>query len=156
MPPTEKRGRVHTSTVTLSVCGDQKPKDSPYLLRDEKYFKIEAFKSSGPGGQHRNKVCSGIKCIHLPTGIKEERTSKSQHRNKKEARIAVELKLDRLYKGVYSLKEAQSRKEQRGSGQRGDKIRTYRLQDNRIVDHRSGKKTTWEKAKKGGLSVFWG
>lgn len=128
---------------------------SPYLLLEENHFRFEFFKGSGPGGQHRNKVCTGVKCIHLPTGVKEERTSKSQHRNKKEARGAVEKTLDRLYRGEYSMQEAESRREQRGSGQRGDKIRTYRLQDNRVVDHRSNKKTTWEKAKKGGLSIFW-
>ncbi len=81
--------------------------------------------------------------------------SKSQHRNRKDAKIAVIARLDQLYAKTCSGVEARARAEQRGSGQRGDKIRTYRLQDNRVIDHRTGQKTTWEKLQKGALVKFW-
>lgn len=96
---------------------------------------------SGAGGQHRNKTSSAVIAVHRPTGervrIENER---SQHKNKASAIAILEARLRERAEGAASEKENRSRKKQVGSGMRGDKIRTYRVRDDRGTDHRTGKK----------------
>ena len=157
MPPTEKRGRVHTSTVTVSVLDPDSSKNtsSLYRQRDDQCFKFEVFKSSGPGGQSRNKVSSGIKCWHLPTGLKQERTGKNQHQNRRDAYSAVINMLDNLISEEAKSNEDLDRATQIGSGMRGDKRRTYRMQDDIVVDHITGKKAKASKVFKGCMNLLW-
>jgi peptide chain release factor 1 len=156
VPPTESRGRVHTSTITVAVIDDNVDVDVKYLQRGDEHFKFEPFKSSGAGGQHRNKTESGIKCIHLPTGVKQERTSKNQHQNRRDAKRAVIEELDRLMRAEKSETLSSTRKDQVGSGMRGDKIRTYRSQDDVATDHITGKKTKFKALmKSGNFTKLW-
>lgn len=138
VPPTERRGRVHTSTVTVAVM---KPRDSGPTTLKLSEVDIVATRGTGPGGQHRNTTNSCIVATHRKTGLKARVDMRSQHQSKALALQILEAKLNALETGAASSDENRSRQAQIGSGMRGDKIRTYRTQDDRVTDHRTGR--TW-------------
>ncbi len=151
VPPTEKRGRVHTSTVTIAVL---ELLHASYTLK-EGDIEIFTTKDSGPGGQHRNKTESCVILRHIPTGIEAKASTKSQHRNKLLAREVLEARVFSLLKTQDKSIIDRQRKNQVGSGMRGDKIRTYRQKDNICSDHRSGKKTSLSLILEGKLELLW-
>jgi len=155
IPPTERRGRVHTSTVTVAVLDDSYAADSKYMQREDHHYRFELFKSTGCGGQKKNKTLSAIKCIHLPTGIKQERDSRSQSKNKIEARMAVDKLLDEMMTGEQQLNQNNVRSGMVGSGMRGDKIRTYRFQEDLIINHATDKKFNLKQIFRGNFDKFW-
>lgn len=138
IPPTEKRGRVQTSTVTIAVMASDSGGGVTLNPAD---VEIVATRGSGPGGQNRNKVSSCIVATHRPTGLQVRiDTERSQHRNKS---IALETLAARLTEAERARRGAQddaSRRGQVGSGMRGDKVRTYRTQDDQVTDHRTGQR----------------
>lgn len=134
MPPTERNGRVHTSTVTVVVTEAAAEKEWKLNEKDLVTF---VTKDSGPGGQHRNKTESCIVMRHVPTGIEAKAASKSQHANRKMARLVLESRVRALLEGRRMDKQAGERNAKRGSGMRGDKIRTYRVRDNIATDDRT-------------------
>lgn len=136
-PPTEKRGRVHTSTVTVAVMDPDKPVGKALNLSD---VEITTTRDSGPGGQNRNKVESCVVAVHRPTGIRVKIAAKSQHRNRALALQVLAGRLYELEREKQHSSRAADRKEQVGSGMRGDKVRTYRTQDDQVVDHRTGQR----------------
>lgn len=152
VPPTERKGRVHTSTVTVAVFEVQA--ENQWTLRDADILTF-AKKGSGPGGQHRNKTESCIVMRHLPTGIEATASEKSQHQNRRTARAELEARVAAKLQGDRETKVSQDRRAQRGSGQRGDKIRTYRLQDDIASDHRSGKKAPASRVSNGQLDLMF-
>ncbi len=136
VPPTERSGRVHTSTVTVVVMPIAA--SQAYRLRDQDLH-IETMRGQGAGGQHRNVTDSAVRMRHLPTGLEVKIcVERSQHRNRDVARELLEARVALLLSGVSQAKIDQERRELAGSGQRGDKIRTIRVRDNQVVDHRSG------------------
>lgn len=152
IPPTEKRGRRQTSTVTVAVL--QLKEKSNYKLNYNE-LKFEAKRGTGAGGQHKNVTESAIKVTHIPTGITAEcQDERSQHRNKKTALEILSARLEKREKLQKQSKENNQRKNQIGMGQRGDKIRTYRFQDDRAIDHRTGKKIRLEDVLMGRLDLF--
>ena len=151
VPPTEKRGRVHTSTVTIAVL---ELLHASYTLKDDD-IEIFTTKDSGPGGQHRNKTESCVIMRHKPTGIEAKASTKSQHRNKVLAREVLEARVTALFKSQEKSKIDLNRKCQVGSGMRGDKIRTYREKDNIVSDHKTGKKTSLLSILEGRLELLW-
>jgi peptide chain release factor 1 len=114
---------------------------------------IEIFttRDSGPGGQHRNKTESCVVMRHKPTGIQAKAATKSQHRNKVLARQVLEARVSARFAAIDGEKDARNRREQVGSGMRGDKIRTYRVRDDQVTDHRSGAKASLKTVLDGGL-----
>jgi len=133
IPPTEKRGRVHTSTITVSclpVASEAQVRVSPGDIE------WKACRGTGAGGQHRNTTDSAVQLKHKPTGIMVRcENERSQHQNK---RLAMELLRSKLLERAQSKqkdKRRATRKRQVGSGMRGDKRRTIRLQANQVVDH---------------------
>lgn len=148
IPPTERRGRVHTSTVTVAVF-EVRP-ETEWTLKESD---IEVFttKDSGPGGQHRNKTESCVVMRHRPTGIEAKASAKSQHQNRKTARAMLEARVRALAESQASALLAHHRKAQVGSGMRADKIRTYREQDDLVIDHRTGAKVRLSKVRAGDL-----
>ena len=145
VPPTEKRGRVHTSTVTVAVL-DEESHDYSVDLNDIEYI---LTRGSGPGGQHRNKVESCVIAIHKPTGLSVKIDARNQHRNKKLATSILIERISERQSHNASIKRGIARAQQVGSGMRGDKRRTYRSQDDSVVDHITGKRWKLSKWLKG-------
>ena len=137
VPPTERKGRVHTSTVTVAAFVVTEKQEWKLHENDIKTF---TTKGTGPGGQHRNKVESCVVMRHLPTGIEATASTKSQFMNKQIARAMLETRVREKDIERERGAMAAQRKQQVGSGMRGDKIRTYRQQDDIVTDHITGKK----------------
>jgi peptide chain release factor 1 len=137
VPPTEKRGRVQTSTVTVAVIDADA---APNTRIDPSDVEISVSRGSGPGGQHRNKTESCVTATHRPTGISVRIDMRSQHQSRAMAlRILAERVEERLAAANHVARERE-RKKQVGTGMRGDKVRTYRTQDDQVTDHRTGQK----------------
>ena len=154
IPPTERKGRVHTSTVTVAVienCEQTHGKDS--LLASE--FRVEWFSGTGSGGQHRNKHQNSCRLIHIPSG----NVATAQCRSRTESyRLAKQVLLTQLECNDRMAQKSivcANRKAQVGSGMRGDKIRTYRFQDDIVKDDRTGKSASTTKVLKGYFDLLW-
>lgn len=153
MPPTERRGRVHTSTVTVAVF-EIVPEERWTLKESD----IETFttRDTGPGGQHRNTTDSCVVMRHRPTGIEAKAAAKSQFQNRKTARAMLEARVRAVMDERSNRDRAQDRRRQLGSGMRGDKIKTYRQQDDQVTDHRTGLKARLAKVRDGHLEALSG
>lgn len=152
--PTDKRGRVHTSTVTIAVLPDQNLQ-TPVLQESD--IEWQFMRGSGKGGQNRNKLETACRATHVPTGIVvrcEGERKREQNRN--QARDMIQAKLKSMSIDSRVSKEEQLRASQVGSGMRGDKIRTIRCQDDIVTCHITGRKTTWKKYKRGDWSQLLG
>lgn len=152
VPPTEKKGRIHTSTVTVAVFENKE--NEVYELRTND-ITVRTTKDSGAGGQHRNKTESCVVMRHDPTGITVKAAKKSQHQNRKNARIELEKRVLTLQEQITAAKHSSLRKEQVGSGMRGDKIRTYREKDNTVINHLNNSKARYSDIMSGDLEKLW-
>ena len=133
VPATETQGRIHTSAATVAVLPEAE--DVEIDIRPED-VRIDTMRASGAGGQHVNKTDSAVRMLHLPTGIMVVSAEKSQHRNRE---IAMKVLRSRIYEAQrQKLDDERSlaRKEQVGSGDRSQRIRTYNYPQGRVTDHR--------------------
>jgi len=138
VPPTEKRGRVHTSTVTVAVLDEPTEVELPTLSPHE--LEISTCRASGSGGQHLQKTDSSVQVRHIPTGlIVRCETERSQSYNRETALAILRARLHELQMGRAHAERADERRRQIGSGQRGDKRRTVAVQRDSVVDHVSGR-----------------
>ncbi len=134
VPKTEASGRIHTSTVTVAVLPEA---DEIDLRIDPKDLKIEAFGSSGPGGQNVNRNYTAIRVTHRPSGMVVScQDEKSQHRNKEKALRVLRSRLMEVARNEQQARIARDRRSQVGTGERSEKIRTYNFPQSRVTDHR--------------------
>lgn len=146
VPPSERRGRVHTSTVTVAVF--EALPEARFTL-DERDIEVFTARASGPGGQHVAKTDSCVVMRHRPTGIEAKSAARDQHANRRMARLVLEVRVRAHFEAAARRTIDQRRREMLGTGMRGDKIRTYRETDDRVTDHRSGRKLSLRKVKSG-------
>lgn len=155
IPPGEKRGRVHSSTVTVSVLDQSRPNTLQAQEFPEHDFQITFFSGTGPGGQNRNKVQASARITHLPSGLVRSAQTRSRKNSVALAMSALREDLLKLYEGTHQATQNGTRKDQVGSGMRGDKRRTYRFQENVVHDHMTGKRTDLRRAMTGQFENLW-
>ena len=136
VPETEAQGRIQTSTATVAVLPEAE--EVEVQIRPDE-IKIESCKSSGAGGQHINKTESAVRLTHLPTGIVIEcQEERSQFKNKDKALKLLRSRLFDMKEKEQSDKISSERKNQVGTGDRSERIRTYNYPQGRVTDHRIG------------------
>lgn len=155
IPPGERRGRVHSSTVTVAILDPSRPSPLPYRQRQEKDFQVSFFSGTGPGGQNRNKVQASARLLHLPTGLVRTAQTRSRENSVRLAKEALLADLDRAMEQALSQAQRQDRLAQMGTGERGDKRRTYRFQDDQVLDHRTGQRSRASRVMQGFLEPLW-
>ena len=139
VPATETQGRIHTSTCTVAVLPE--PEDVDVTIDWNKDVTEHITTAQGPGGQNVNKVATAVHLVHEPTGIEVRmQESKSQLANREKARRLLLARVYELERARAAHERDEARRDQIGTGQRSEKIRVYRYQDNIVSDQRLGEK----------------
>lgn len=155
IPPTEKKNRTHTSTVTVAVMRSDIQVDPRFDMIGSDHFRVEWFSGSGAGGQHRNKHANSCRVIHIPTGIVEARQSRSRESNLTQATEAILETLKKQKAALIHGVAAEDKKSKLGSGMRGDKLITIQFQNDKVTHHGTGKTCRVKDFMNGKMNLLW-
>lgn len=142
---------MHTSTVTVAIIDES----TSTIKVSDADLKIEWYSGTGAGGQHRNRHQNSCRITHIPTGIVATAQCRSRENSLAEAKSAIVERVDKIHKDAYTKEVALDRKAQVGTGMRGDKIRTYRFQDDRVHDHITGRSAKCSAVLRGNFDTLW-
>ncbi|MBI2624392.1 PCRF domain-containing protein [Candidatus Parcubacteria bacterium] len=144
IPATEKSGRIHTSTATVAVLPHAKPQDLEIRPQD---IRVDVYRASGPGGQYVNRRESAVRLTHLATGtVVTSQEGRTQLQNKDNAMKVLRARLLYNQRREENNTVGAKRREQIGTAERAEKIRTYNLPQDRVTDHRA--KKSWHDAER--------
>jgi peptide chain release factor 1 len=152
IPPTEKNDRIQTSFITVAIMTSEEESEFKLNLND---ISITYTRSSGPGGQNVNKVSSCVQMTHIPTGIQiKVQDTRDQNKNKEIAYQRMTDKLKSIEDQKNYEKSKNFRNDQIGEGGRGLKRRTYRIREDSVIDHITGKTCRWKDILKGKIELL--
>jgi len=154
VPETEAKGRVHTSAATVAVLAEVEEVDVHIDAGD---LRIDTYRASGAGGQHVNKTDSAVRITHLPTGtVVACQDERSQIKNRSRAMTLLRSRIYEAEQRRVAAERAAERKEQVGTGDRSDRVRTYNFPQDRLTDHRLGKNFALAQVMEGKLEPIIG